>query len=81
MLEIFAIVAPLFQQLVIDNAVVAADRDLLLVLALGFGAAAAGANSREYRTCLGNFVFGDYLECAVSAQLFLAFIAFADGVF
>lgn len=36
-LEIFAIVAPLFQQLVIDNAVVAADRDLLLVLALGFG--------------------------------------------
>ena len=36
-LEIFAIVAPLFQQLVIDNAVVAADRDLLMVLALGFG--------------------------------------------
>jgi len=36
-LEIFAIVAPLFQQLVIDHAVVSADRDLLLVLALGFG--------------------------------------------
>ena len=36
-LEIFAIVAPLFQQLVIDNAVVAADRDLQVVLALGFG--------------------------------------------
>ena len=35
-LEIFAIVAPLFQQLVIDNAVVAADRDLLVVLAVGF---------------------------------------------
>ncbi len=35
-LEIFTIVAPLFQQLVIDNAVVAADRDLLVVLALGF---------------------------------------------
>jgi ATP-binding cassette, subfamily B, bacterial CvaB/MchF/RaxB len=36
-LEIFAIVAPLYQQLVIDNAVVSADRDLLVVLALGFG--------------------------------------------
>jgi len=35
-LEIFAIVAPQFQQLVIDNAVVAADRDLLVVLAVGF---------------------------------------------
>ena len=36
-LEIFAIVAPLYQQLVVDNAVVSADRDLLVVLALGFG--------------------------------------------
>lgn len=36
-LEIFALVAPLYQQLVIDNAVVSADRDLLVVLALGFG--------------------------------------------
>ena len=36
-LEIFAIVAPLYQQLVIDQAIVAADRDLLVVLALGFG--------------------------------------------
>lgn len=35
-LEMFVIVAPLFQQLVIDNAVVAADRDLLVVLAIGF---------------------------------------------
>jgi len=36
-LEIFSIVAPLYQQIVVDNAIVAADRDLLVVLALGFG--------------------------------------------
>jgi len=36
-LEIFAIVAPMYQQLVIDQAIVATDRDLLVVLALGFG--------------------------------------------
>jgi ATP-binding cassette subfamily B protein RaxB len=36
-LEIFSIVAPLYQQIVVDNAIVSADRDLLVVLALGFG--------------------------------------------
>ncbi|MCA3001947.1 MAG: peptidase domain-containing ABC transporter [Rhodocyclaceae bacterium] len=36
-LEMFTIVAPLYQQMVVDNAIVSADRDLLLVLALGFG--------------------------------------------
>jgi len=36
-LEIFSIVAPLFKQLVVDHVIVASDRDLLVVLALGFG--------------------------------------------
>jgi ATP-binding cassette, subfamily B, bacterial CvaB/MchF/RaxB len=35
-LEVFAIVAPLFMQMVVDHAVVAADRDLLVVLGVGF---------------------------------------------
>jgi ATP-binding cassette, subfamily B, bacterial CvaB/MchF/RaxB len=36
-LEVFTLVSPLFLQWVIDHAIVAGDRDLLLVLALGFG--------------------------------------------
>lgn len=36
-LEIFALVAPLFNQLVIDEVVVSSDRELLSVLAVGFG--------------------------------------------
>ena len=35
-LEVFAIVAPFFMQLVVDQALVAADRDLLAVLGIGF---------------------------------------------
>ncbi len=36
-LEVFALVAPLFQQLVVDEVLTAADSSLLTVLALGFG--------------------------------------------
>lgn len=36
-IEVFAVIAPLFIQWVVDHALVSADRDLLLVLALGFG--------------------------------------------
>jgi ATP-binding cassette subfamily B protein RaxB len=36
-LEIFALVSPFFMQWVVDGAIVSADRDLLIVLALGFG--------------------------------------------
>jgi ATP-binding cassette subfamily B protein RaxB len=36
-IEVFAITGPLFMQWVVDHALVSADRDLLLVLALGFG--------------------------------------------
>jgi ATP-binding cassette subfamily B protein RaxB len=36
-LEIFTIVSPVFQQWVVDDVIVAADRDLLTTLALGFG--------------------------------------------
>ncbi|MEO6278925.1 peptidase domain-containing ABC transporter [Roseateles sp.] len=35
-LELFAIVAPLFQQMVVDEVLTSGDRDLLTVLALGF---------------------------------------------
>jgi ATP-binding cassette subfamily B protein RaxB len=35
-LELFAIVAPLFEQMVVDEVLAAGDRDLLTVLALGF---------------------------------------------
>ena len=35
-IEIFAVTSPLFMQWVVDHALVSADRDLLLVLALGF---------------------------------------------
>lgn len=35
-LEVFALAAPFFMQWVVDGAVVSADRDLLLLLALGF---------------------------------------------
>ena len=35
-LELFAIMGPMFMQLVLDHAVVAGDRDVLAVLALGF---------------------------------------------
>jgi ATP-binding cassette subfamily B protein RaxB len=35
-LEVFALVAPFFMQWVVDGAIVSADRDLLLLLALGF---------------------------------------------
>lgn len=35
-LEVFALLSPFFMQWVVDGAVVSADRDLLLVLALGF---------------------------------------------
>jgi ATP-binding cassette subfamily B protein RaxB len=35
-IEVFAVVAPLFMQWVVDHALLAADRDLLLTLALGF---------------------------------------------
>lgn len=35
-LELFAIAAPLFQQMVVDEVLTAGDRDLLTVLALGF---------------------------------------------
>lgn len=36
-LELFAIAAPMFQQLVVDEVLIASDRSLLAVLALGFG--------------------------------------------
>jgi ATP-binding cassette, subfamily B, bacterial CvaB/MchF/RaxB len=36
-LELFAIAAPLYQQWVVDEAIVSGDRDLLVVLAIGFG--------------------------------------------
>jgi ATP-binding cassette subfamily B protein RaxB len=36
-IEVFAVASPLFLQWVVDHALVAADRDLLLVLALSFG--------------------------------------------
>ncbi len=36
-LEVFALVSPFFLQVVIDNVLVAAERDLLTTLALGFG--------------------------------------------
>lgn len=36
-LELFAIAAPLMQQMVVDEVLTAGDRDLLTVLALGFG--------------------------------------------
>jgi len=36
-LEVFALVSPFFMQWVIDHAIVSADRDLLVTLALGFG--------------------------------------------
>ncbi len=36
-IEVFALLQPFFMQLVVDNALVSADRDLLLTLALGFG--------------------------------------------
>ena len=36
-LELFAIVAPLFNQMVVDDAITSRDADLLTVLALGFG--------------------------------------------
>ncbi len=36
-IEMFALLQPFFLQLVVDNALVSADRDLLLTLALGFG--------------------------------------------
>ncbi|MFT7722156.1 MAG: peptidase domain-containing ABC transporter [Roseateles sp.] len=36
-LELFAIVAPLLQQMVVDEVLTSGDRDLLTVLALGFG--------------------------------------------
>jgi len=36
-IEVLAVVSPLFMQWVVDHALVSADRDLLLVLALGFG--------------------------------------------
>lgn len=36
-IEIFAVISPFFMQWVVDHALLAADRDLLLVLALGFG--------------------------------------------
>ena len=35
-IEVFAIASPLFMQWVVDNALVTADRDLLITLALGF---------------------------------------------
>jgi ATP-binding cassette subfamily B protein RaxB len=36
-IEVFAVAGPLFMQWVVDHALVTGDRDLLLVLALGFG--------------------------------------------
>ncbi len=36
-LQVFALASPFFMQWVIDHAIVSADRDLLLTLALGFG--------------------------------------------
>jgi ATP-binding cassette subfamily B protein RaxB len=36
-LEVFALVAPIFNQLVIDEVVVSSDRELLSVMAVGFG--------------------------------------------
>ncbi len=36
-IEVFGLVQPFFLQLVVDNALVSADRDLLVTLALGFG--------------------------------------------
>jgi len=36
-IEVFAVTSPLFLQWVVDHALLTADRDLLLVLALGFG--------------------------------------------
>ncbi len=38
-LQVFVVLAPFFMQWVIDQALVSADRDLLVVLALGFGLA------------------------------------------
>ena len=36
-IEVFAVISPFFMQWVVDHALMVADRDLLLVLAIGFG--------------------------------------------
>jgi ATP-binding cassette subfamily B protein RaxB len=61
-LELFAIVAPLFNQMVVDDAITSRDFDLLTVLALGFGLLLLDSSmvtilsptsdfSRRWRTC------------------------------
>jgi ATP-binding cassette subfamily B protein RaxB len=46
-LEAFTLVAPLLQQITVDNVLVTADKDLLIVLAIGFGTLAV------VQACLG----------------------------
>lgn len=68
-LQIAAFVAPLQMQLVIDEAIASVDRDLLTVIALGFGALVVIQSGVEALRSWALRVFGHLLSFQISGNL------------
>lgn len=68
-LQIAAFVAPLQMQLVVDEALATADRDLLTVIALGFGALIIVQSTIEALRSWALRVFGHLLSFQISGNL------------
>jgi ATP-binding cassette subfamily B protein RaxB len=68
-LQIAAFVAPLQMQLVVDQALAEADRDLLLVIALGFGALVVIQSAIEALRSWALRVFGHLLSFQITGNL------------
>jgi len=69
-LEVASLVSPLFMQLVVDSAVVSADRDLLTVLALGFALLAVIQVGITAARGWSVMVFGTLLNLQLQSRLF-----------
>jgi ATP-binding cassette subfamily B protein RaxB len=69
-LELFALAAPMYGQVVVDDAVLAGDRSLLLVLALGFGILLAAQTAIGFARSWMVLTLGQSLGLRWSANLF-----------
>jgi ATP-binding cassette subfamily B protein RaxB len=69
-LELFAILAPLYMELVVDQAIVAQDRDLVVVLGMGFGLLALAQAGITAARSWVVMVLGTTLNMQVVTDLF-----------
>ncbi len=70
MLQLFAIVAPFYTQLVVDDVVISQDMDLLVILAIGFGLLVVIRTITYALRALVLLVMGSQLSIQIGANLF-----------